>query len=110
MNDKRLLARVVVLALLVALTTAPAVSSARMVQREDAIGQVDISCLKDGDGSHGDDDVWSNGTGPPSIPQEKASGGDRGYEEARPTDRSRVTPMMPLGILFRLLFARLFII
>ncbi len=110
MNDRRLLAWVVVLALFVTLVGAPAISSARMFLRDDTIGEVDIDCLKGGDGNQGDDDVWSDGGGPPAIPQEKASGGGLGYEEAQPTDGSRVSPVLPLGILLRLLFARLFVL
>lgn len=110
MNDRRLLAWVVVLALFVALVGTPAISSARMFLRDDTIGEVDIECLKGGEGNQGDDDAWASGGGPPAIPQEKASGGGRGYEEAQPTDGRQVTPVLPLGILIRLLFARLFVL
>lgn len=109
MSDRRLLAWVVVLALCFALIGAPAVSSARMFLRDDTIGEVDIECLKGGEGSQGDDDAWADAGGPPAVPQEKTSGGGRGHEEAQPTDGSRVDAALPLGILLRLLFARLFV-
>jgi hypothetical protein len=109
MNDRKFLAWFVVLALFIALVGAPPISSARMYMRGDTIGEVDVDCLKGGDGQD-DDDAWANGDGPPSETHEKGSGGGHQYEEARPEDGGRVTPVLPIGILFRILFARLFVL
>ena len=110
MNDRRLLACVVVLLLLVALVGSPAVCSARMFTRTDTIGEVDIDCMKGGEGSAGDDDdAWTNsGGGPPAETHDKAFDGDREFEEVRNVHEVSVAPVLPRGILFRILFARLF--
>ena len=108
MSDRRYLACVVVLVFLVALLCAPVVSS-RMLLRDDSIGQVDTDCMKGG-GSQGDDDVWSNGGGgPPADTHEKISDEGRDFEEVRLED-GRVELILPKAILFRIIFARLFVL
>ena len=110
MSDRRYLACVVVLVFLVALLCAPVVSSSRMLLRDDSIGQVDIDCMKGGGGSSGDDDVWSDGGGgPPADTHEKISDEGRDFEEVRLED-GRVELILPKAILFRIIFARLFVL
>jgi hypothetical protein len=110
MNDRRLLAWVVVLVLFVGLVGAPAAPSARMLLRDDIIGDVDIGCMKVSDASQGDDDAWADGDVPPPPLEEKAFDGGRGCDGVQPTDGDLAAPLLPLGILFRILFARLFVL
>lgn len=111
MNDTRLLACVVVLLLLVAFIGSPAISSACTFLPSETTGEVDIDCMKGGEGSAGDDDAWAGaGDDPPADTQEKVSGTGPQSKEVCLTDSTPAVALLSGGILFRILFARLFVL
>ena len=111
MTDRRLLACFLVLLLFAVLVGSPAFTSARDLLIDEPVGEVDTDCLKGGDGNAGDDDAWANGDGgPPAETHEKVMDDGRKSEEVHAAGGELVTSDLSRGILFWILFSRLFVL